>query len=165
MVLKRVLLLAMMVLASEAWSQEHWVRGSLYSTAAYYVDDDKTGDFQDDDRFRSNSYLKLDAGLGGFSAGFQLEMYTPQALLNFNPNYNKDVSLGTYYLSYKKDGFDVILDLKIKHPDLKVIAISGGGRLDSRTYLEIAKGIGADFYLDKPFKLDKLLEAVHEILK
>ena len=71
----------------------------------------------------------------------------------------------TDMLMPKKDGFDVIMNLKIDYPDLKVIAISGGGRLDSKTYLEIAKGLGADCYLDKPFKLDELLEAVRDVLK
>jgi hypothetical protein len=59
--MKKISLLIIALLSIQAYSQENWFSGSFNSNAQYYLDDDKTGDFNDDDRFRSNNYLKLDA--------------------------------------------------------------------------------------------------------
>lgn len=88
-------------------AQNQWFQGSVFSTFAYYLDDDKTGDFLDENRFRSNNYLRISGGIGKFSAGIQLESYTPMALLNYSPNLNKELGLGTFYLEYKSDKIDL----------------------------------------------------------
>lgn len=64
----------------------------------------------------------------------------------------------------KKEGLETIMDLKADFPELKIIAISGGGRLGPETYLELAKGFGANRILDKPFGHEELLEAVQDLL-
>ncbi|MBW2615125.1 MAG: response regulator [Deltaproteobacteria bacterium] len=64
----------------------------------------------------------------------------------------------------KKDGLETITDLRIEFPGSKIIAISGGGRLDPKPYLELAEGFGADRLLTKPFGHEELLEAVQDLL-
>ena len=64
-----------------------------------------------------------------------------------------------------KDGFITIMELKKICPDIKIIAMSGGGRGLPAYYLETAKGFGAKYAFEKPFKTSELVEAVHELLK
>ena len=64
-----------------------------------------------------------------------------------------------------QDGFLTIMGLKKTCPDIKIIAISGGGRGLPEYYLDTAKGFGAKYAFEKPFKTSELVEAVHELLK
>ena len=64
-----------------------------------------------------------------------------------------------------KDGFGTIIELKRICPDIKIIAMSGGGRGHPKYYLETAKSFGAQYTFEKPFKTSDLVEAVHEMLK
>ncbi|MEZ4387388.1 MAG: response regulator [Candidatus Krumholzibacteriia bacterium] len=63
----------------------------------------------------------------------------------------------------EKDGIETILDLRRAHPDLKVIAISGGGRTTPENYLHSARLLGADRAMRKPFKNEEILRAVAEL--
>ncbi len=65
----------------------------------------------------------------------------------------------------KKEGIETITDLRVEFPDVKVIAISGGGRLGPEPYLELAKGFGANRIIMKPFTTAEILEAVQELLE
>ena len=64
----------------------------------------------------------------------------------------------------EKEGLETIRELKKQHPMLKIIAISGGGRIDSREYLTSARLFGADLIFQKPFKQKEILEAVKKLL-
>lgn len=63
----------------------------------------------------------------------------------------------------EKEGIETIMDLKRKHPDLKVIAMSGGVT-HSETYLKICSQLGAQATLSKPFSLDKLNTTIRKAL-
>lgn len=63
----------------------------------------------------------------------------------------------------EKDGIETILDLRREHPDLKVIAISGGGRTTPENYLHSARLLGADRAMRKPFKNEEILRAIDEL--
>lgn len=63
-----------------------------------------------------------------------------------------------------KEGFETIREFRHEFPDVKIIAISGGGRNDPVTYLEFAKAFGADRTFTKPLKLAELIGAVEELL-
>jgi DNA-binding response OmpR family regulator len=65
----------------------------------------------------------------------------------------------------KKEGMETILDLKLEFPDVKIIAISGGGRIGPEPYLQIAEGLGAERVFMKPFDIKELLAAVKEIME
>jgi len=66
----------------------------------------------------------------------------------------------------KKNGIDLIMEIKKEFPDTPIIAISGGGGIEGRyNYLEIAKLIGANYVLKKPFELHELRGVVSEAMK
>jgi CheY-like chemotaxis protein len=64
----------------------------------------------------------------------------------------------------EKEGLETIIELRRDHPDLAVIAISGGARGSDRTYLGAAELCGADRVFDKPIAPATLLTAVREIV-
>lgn len=65
----------------------------------------------------------------------------------------------------EKEGIETIMALRRDFPDVKIIAISGGGIIGPKDYLETAKTLGADLTFTKPFELKELLEAVKELLE
>ncbi|NMB74577.1 MAG: response regulator [Myxococcales bacterium] len=70
----------------------------------------------------------------------------------------------TDVLMPEKDGFEILLDLRRRCPGTRVIVVSGGGKVDSAQYLELAHQLGADRTFAKPFKVEELLQAVQELL-
>lgn len=64
----------------------------------------------------------------------------------------------------EKEGVETIIDLKQDFPDLKIIAISGGGRTRNLDFLKLSERFGAGKILSKPFTEGQLLDAVNEIL-
>jgi DNA-binding response OmpR family regulator len=61
----------------------------------------------------------------------------------------------------KKDGMSLIVDLRRNRPNMRIIAISGGGRqIDPLNPLKIAQKVGAEYTFTKPFKLKELLGVV-----
>ena len=65
----------------------------------------------------------------------------------------------------EKEGIETIIELRRDFPDVKIIAISGGGRLDPGQYLSMAKSFGAQYTFAKPVEREELLKAVRELLK
>jgi len=63
----------------------------------------------------------------------------------------------------EKEGLEIIREMKQLKPDLKIIAISGGGRLSADSYLGTAKMFGADRVFQKPFRQAELIAAVTEL--
>jgi DNA-binding response OmpR family regulator len=63
----------------------------------------------------------------------------------------------------EKEGLETISDLRRGYPQLKIIAISGGGRHRPEGYLELARQLGADRVLAKPFGSWEILGAVREL--
>ncbi len=62
-------------------------------------------------------------------------------------------------------GIETILALRAEKPDLKIIAISGGGpERDYESCLEYAQRIGAQAALEKPIRSQDLLETVRRVL-
>ncbi|WP_457616327.1 DUF6029 family protein [Lutibacter sp.] len=104
--MKKFLLTSFLLIYSLNYAQQNWLSGNFVSNSQYYVDDSKTGDFNESDRFRSNNYLKLDAAFKNFTFGLQAEGYAPQSLLNFPQRFNKDIGLATYYVNYKSSKLD-----------------------------------------------------------
>ena len=64
-----------------------------------------------------------------------------------------------------KDGIETIQELKTISPQVKIIAISGGGRLGPDDYLHLAKMLGAKRILSKPINLSELSKAIEELLE
>lgn len=64
----------------------------------------------------------------------------------------------------EKEGIETIKELHEENPNLKIIAISGGGAVDPRVYLHLAENLGAMRTLVKPFSREELLNAVRGVL-
>lgn len=60
----------------------------------------------------------------------------------------------------EKEGIETIIDLHREFPEIKIIAMSGGGHGEAESYLHMAKGLGAMRTLTKPFGREELLEAI-----
>ena|ERR1700761_6268344 len=58
------------------------------------------------------------------------------------------------------DGLEVIREVRRDWPDLKIVAMSGGGRLDADHYLSLAAHLGADACIAKPFSGERLKAAL-----
>ena len=64
----------------------------------------------------------------------------------------------------EKEGLEIIREMRREQADLKIIAMSGGGKLSADNYLETAKIFGAAKILQKPFTRKQLVSAVQDIL-
>lgn len=57
-----------------------------------------------------------------------------------------------------RHGLDAIQAIRNVDPEVKIIAMSGGGRMAGQDMLALASEIGADACLEKPFVTEDLLE-------
>ena len=64
----------------------------------------------------------------------------------------------------EKEGLETIRQFRRNGAKTKILAISGGGRMDARELLVIAKQFGADMALAKPFTHEELLTALNSLL-
>ena len=96
--------------------------------------------------------------------GFDVEVATDGGIgLAINLKSRVDLVV-TDILMPHKEGFETIREFRLEFPDVKIIAISGGGRTGTTDYLELAKEFGARHVLKKPFGRQELLDAVQETL-
>lgn len=65
------------------------------------------------------------------------------------------------------DGIETIHELKKDFPQVKVIAMSGGGRSSStlQSVLTTVSALGIDAFLRKPFDFGTLLRSVRQVLE
>ncbi len=63
----------------------------------------------------------------------------------------------------EKDGIETIRELRSLDPDIKIIAISGGGILKPDLYLKLARKFGALYSFQKPIENDKILTFVENL--
>jgi CheY-like chemotaxis protein len=62
------------------------------------------------------------------------------------------------------DGLEMIQELRRTNPGVRILAISGGGRVDAEEYLSVARKFGAVEVLSKPFTGQELKRAVEAAL-
>jgi YesN/AraC family two-component response regulator len=65
----------------------------------------------------------------------------------------------------EKEGLELIFELRRKNPELKIVAISGGGRFQYQGYLTSAKHLGANMVFQKPFDHKDFMNGISELLK
>jgi len=64
----------------------------------------------------------------------------------------------------EKEGLETIQLFRKNRCTAKILAVSGGGRVDARDMLTIAKQLGADAVLPKPFSNEELTEVLKKLL-
>ena len=63
------------------------------------------------------------------------------------------------------DGIETVKQMRTEFPDLRIIAVSAGGRtVGTETYLAVALAAGADAVLRKPMDFDELLAMLKKLL-
>jgi CheY-like chemotaxis protein len=77
---------------------------------------------------------------------------------------NKPDLLITDIIMPEKEGLETIFELRRKYPDLKIIAISGGGRIGPDGYLHGAKLLGANAVFTKPLIPKEFLQTISDLL-
>ncbi|HNY52690.1 MAG TPA: response regulator [Bacteroidales bacterium] len=85
-----------------------------------------------------------------------------EALINFKPGVTDLVV--TDLLMPEEDGLKVIMQMREMKPEIKVIAISGGGKAGPGSYLRMAKALGADSVFPKPFSVNDLVNRIDDLL-
>lgn len=65
----------------------------------------------------------------------------------------------------EKEGLEIIREMKKQQPALKIIAISGGGRISAESYLETASHFGASRIFQKPFSQSEIVSAAKALLE
>ena len=63
----------------------------------------------------------------------------------------------------EKEGLETIRELHRDFPELAIIAISGGGEIVRKNFIQAAEVFGARAMLEKPFDGDQLLEVVQQM--
>jgi CheY-like chemotaxis protein len=64
----------------------------------------------------------------------------------------------------EKEGIETIIELRQDFPNVKIIAISGGGRAGTKDYLQMAKIFGVQRTFTKPVAREQLLGAIKELI-
>jgi len=65
----------------------------------------------------------------------------------------------------EQEGLETISRLKKQYAGIKIIAISGGGRIGPEAYLPAALELGADRVFSKPFDVQEIVSSVQELLQ
>ena len=114
----------------------------------------------DDDRALLHSLVALLEG-----HGFQV-LTAPDGIrgLQLFRQSTPDVIL-TDIIMPEQDGIAVIMEMRRERPDVKIIAMSGGGQIGHMEFLSIAGKLGADATIPKPTKPEKLIETLRLLLR
>jgi CheY-like chemotaxis protein len=64
----------------------------------------------------------------------------------------------------EKEGLETIMELRRLNPAVKIIAMSGGGRMNPEVNLVMAQRLGAKRTLAKPFSQQEILDAIARVL-
>lgn len=70
----------------------------------------------------------------------------------------------TDILMPNREGVETIVAMKARAPQVKVLAISGGGHLGAEGVLSLAQRLGADAVLAKPFRSAEILALARRLL-
>lgn len=62
------------------------------------------------------------------------------------------------------EGIETIREFRKLDPNVRIIAMSGGGAVEANEYLKMAKLFGAKFTISKPFDVQEILDAVNKVL-
>lgn len=114
---------------------------------------------EDDKSFRNVLVQMLD------KAGYEVDQAEDgNQAIGICAEFQPDVVL-TDIIMPDKEGLETIQDLLSICPDMRIIAMSGGGKVGPDSYLPLAKKLGAKATLQKPFMRDDLLSTIAEVLE
>lgn len=98
---------------------------------------------------RANHHVKV--AKDGEDAVMVLKTFVPDVMV-------------TDILMPKKSGTTLISEVRAQHPNMEIIAISGGGRADPIGYLDLSEELGAAISFAKPVDNDAILMTIDLLL-
>ena len=113
-----------------------------------------------DDNADMRSFVKIVLERAGFEAQVAAD---GQGALDLQRAHPVDVLITDIFMP-ERDGIELIHQFKCAFPQVKIIAMSGGGRISRTDYLSFAADIGADLVLRKPFAADTLLSLLQDLV-
>jgi CheY-like chemotaxis protein len=113
-----------------------------------------------DDNPDMRSFVKLVLERAGFEAQVAAD---GQRALDLQRERPADVLITDIFMP-ESDGIELIARFKSGFPEVKIIAMSGGGHVSKKDYLPVAKAIGADGVLQKPFAAGTLLRMLQDLV-
>ncbi len=106
-----------------------------------------------------DDFLSLTAGTLGSVGHSVVEASDGVTGLNIFRGQKFDVVV-TDMIMPDKDGIEVIAEIRKLAPNARIVAMSGGGAVAPSIYLGLAKRLGADRVLLKPFSVSELISTV-----
>jgi CheY-like chemotaxis protein len=98
-------------------------------------------------------------------AGFETEVAADGDLaLDLQRGHPADVLITDIFMP-ERDGIELISAFKSRFPQVKIIAMSGGGQRARADYLTVASEIGADAVLRKPFATETLVTTLEYLVR
>lgn len=64
----------------------------------------------------------------------------------------------------RKEGLEVIMEIRKRFPAVRLVAISGGGRTQMGDFLAMARRLGADASLRKPVNMEELEQTIERLI-
>ena len=113
-----------------------------------------------DDNADTRSFVKIVLEREGFEAQVAVD---GERALDLQRAHPVDVLITDIFMP-ERDGIELIQQFKSAFPQVKIIAMSGGGRISKKDYLPLAADIGADRVLRKPFAADALLSMLKDLV-
>jgi len=113
-----------------------------------------------DDNADMRSFVKIVLERAGFEAQVAAD---GERALDLQRAHPVDVLITDIFMP-ERDGIELIHQFKSAFPQVKIIAMSGGGRISQMDYLPLAADIGADLVLRKPFDADALLGILEDLV-
>ncbi len=65
----------------------------------------------------------------------------------------------------EKDGVETIIELQKINPEVKIIAVSGGGHISAEDHLLLLESLPVEHAFTKPINMPKLPAAIEAMLK
>jgi len=65
----------------------------------------------------------------------------------------------------EKEGLETIMEIRAESPKARILAISGGAPIKNTDFPQMAKLLGADAIMDKPFETGDLIAQAHDLLR
>ena len=113
-----------------------------------------------DDNADMRSFVKIVLERAGFEAQVAAD---GERALDLQRAHAVDVLITDIFMP-ERDGIELIGQFKSEFPQVKIIAMSGGGQISRRDYLPLAADIGADLVLRKPFGADTVLSMLQDLV-
>ncbi len=101
------LIIVLLYIQNVAAQDTGYFYGGLESNSQWLQTDEGINFLAPEDQFRANNYILLNYNLDKFTAGVQFESYLPSALIGYDPIFDNQNGIATYYINYRDESLDI----------------------------------------------------------